>query len=63
MRTAQVTPEELAKRVVRFKSLTPRSKADAAASDIPAEASQALAADVNYTYMAPELPHHSIITA
>jgi mannose-6-phosphate isomerase-like protein (cupin superfamily) len=63
MRTAQVTPEELAKRIVRFKSLTPRSKADAAASDIPAEASQALAADVNYTYMAPELPHNSVITA
>jgi len=63
MRTISVTPEEMAARVVRYKELTPRSQADAAATGIPPEAAQALAADVNYTYMAPELPNDSMITA
>lgn len=63
MRTVQVTPAEIDQRVVRFKSLTPRSQAEAAKTGIPAEASQALAADTNYTYMAPKLPNDSMITA
>ena len=63
MRTVQVSPAEVEKRLVRFKSLTPRSQAEAAATGIPAAASQALAADTNYTYMAPKLPSDSMITA
>ena len=63
MRTVQVSPAEVEKRLVRFRSLTPRSQAEASATGIPAAASQSLAADVNYTYMAPKLPNDSMITA
>jgi uncharacterized RmlC-like cupin family protein len=58
-----MSPAEAEQRLVRFKSLTPRSQAEAAKTGIPAEASQSLAADVNYTYMAPKLPSDSMITA
>ncbi len=64
MRTISVTPEEMAARACasrrshwRSARRTPPPPASSA------EASQALTADVNYTYMAPSLPNNSLITA
>jgi len=62
MQTIDLTEEEMERRIVRFKNLKPRSLMAQAATGIPPEVSQVLAADRNYTYMAPELPNNSVIT-
>jgi len=62
MKSIQVTREEMKARFVRFKTLTPRSKAFASSTGIPAEVNEWFAADQNYTLMAPEMPDNSPIT-
>ena len=62
MKTIDLTPEEMEARTVRFKKLRPRSAMAQDKTGIPPEVSKALAADKNYTYMAPLLPNNSVIT-
>ena len=63
MQTIDISPEDMEQRVVRFKALKPRSLMAQANTGIPVEVAQALAADKNFTYMAPVLPNNSVITA
>ena len=62
MKTIDLSPDEMERHVVRFKSLKPRSLMAQASTGIPPEVSRVLAADKNFTYMAPVLPNHSAIT-
>ena len=62
MKTIDLTPEEMEARTVRFKKLRPRSAMAQEKTGIPPEVSKALAADKNYTYMAPLLPNNSVLT-
>jgi uncharacterized RmlC-like cupin family protein len=63
MKTIQVSPEEMEKRVVRFKKQIPRSQILQQRTSVPAEVNEFFSADVNYTYMAPQLPNNSTITS
>lgn len=62
MRTLKVTPEEMEARIVRFAKLTPRAASAQSATGIPREVSEFMAADRNFTYMAPDLPVESALT-
>ena len=52
-KTIEVTPEEMNKRIARFKSLRPQSEHYDAAKGIPAEAYEMVSAKTLYTLMAP----------
>ena len=62
MKTLKVEPSEMEKRIVRFKNQRPRALIAQDKTGIPAEVARSLAADRNYTYMAPLLPNNSVIT-
>lgn len=62
MKTLQLTPEQMEQHIVRFRNLRPRSLIQQDKTGIPSEVVRSLAADRNYTYMAPLLPNHSAIT-
>lgn len=63
MKTLQVTPEEMNRFIVRFKDQRPRALIAEDKTGVPVEVARSLAADRNYTYMAPVLPNNSVITA
>src|ERR1700739_435950 len=54
-----VSAEEMAKRVVRFKDLSPRPKPGA--GEVPDEVVEFMTADANYSYLAPQMEGQSII--
>ena len=56
---AEVTPDEMASRVVRFRDMTPRPKP--AGDVLPPAVVDFLTADANYSYMAPRMEGQSII--
>jgi len=58
----QIGPQEMKAHIVRFRQMKPRSREAQAALGIPAEVSEFMAADRNYTYVAPQLERHSPIT-
>lgn len=58
----QIGPQEMEAHIVRFRQMKPRSREAQAALGIPAEVSEFMAADRNYTYVAPQLERHSPIT-
>lgn len=62
MKTIDLTPDEMEQRIVRFRQLKPRSLIAQDKTGIPSEVTRSLAADRNYTYMAPVLPNNSAIT-
>lgn len=62
MQTTQIDAEQMDAHIVRFADLKPRSRAAQVASGIPTEVSEFMAADRNYTYMAPRLEVDSPIT-
>src|SRR4051794_14502069 len=62
MKSIEVSPNEMEARIARFKTLTPRSKAFASTTGIPAEVNEWFAADQNYTLMAPAMSDNSPIT-
>lgn len=63
MKTVQITPEDMNKRLVRFSKLTPRSKLLQAAEGIPTEVNEFFQASANYTLMAPKEGEQSEITS
>lgn len=63
MKTVQITPAEMEQRLVRFKSLTPRSQVLQTRSGVPAEVNEFFSADRNYTLMAPKMGENSTITS
>lgn len=62
MKTVQIEPEEMERHIVRFKNQRPRALIAQDKTGIPSEVARSLAADRNYTYMAPVLPNNSVIT-
>lgn len=63
MKTIQITPDEMNRYIVRFSNQTPRALIAQDKTGVPIEVARSLAADRNYTYMAPVLPNNSVITA
>jgi len=63
MKTIEVTPDEMNRYVVRFRDQRPRALIAEEKTGVPIEVARSLAADRNYTYMAPVLPNNSVITA
>jgi mannose-6-phosphate isomerase-like protein (cupin superfamily) len=57
--SAEVTPEEMKARLVRFRDMTARPKP--AGDVLPSEVVDFLTADANYSYMAPRMEGQSII--
>ncbi len=55
MTTVTPTPEEMEKRVVRFKTVQPKKRRTEKESGIPAKALESIAADTIYLYMAPKV--------
>ena len=53
MKTVQIAPHEMNKRLVRFNTLTPRSQILKDRTGIPSEVNEFFSADRNYTLMAP----------
>jgi mannose-6-phosphate isomerase-like protein (cupin superfamily) len=62
MQTTQITPEEMERHIARFGAMKPRSREAHAAQGIPQEVSEFMAADRNFTYLAPVVPVDSPIT-
>lgn len=60
--TRTLTNEQMEAHIVRFGAMKPRSREAQAALGIPAEVSEFMAADRNYTYVAPNVDAHSPIT-
>jgi mannose-6-phosphate isomerase-like protein (cupin superfamily) len=58
----EISPQQMEAHIVRFRQMKPRSREAQAALGIPPEVSEFMAADRNYTYVAPQLEHHSPIT-
>jgi mannose-6-phosphate isomerase-like protein (cupin superfamily) len=54
-----VTPEEMARRVARFKDMPPRPKPGA--GELPNDVIEFMTADANYSYLAPAMEGQSII--
>ncbi len=62
METVQVTPEQMEGHIARFRAMKPRSRQAQAAQGIPEEVSEFMAADRNFTYLAPITANDSPIT-
>lgn len=62
METVQVTPEQMEGRIARFSAMKARSRQAQAAQGIPEEVSEFMAADRNFTYLAPLVANDSPIT-
>ncbi|MGE0136899.1 MAG: cupin domain-containing protein [Ilumatobacteraceae bacterium] len=62
MLTKDVSEAEMLTHLVRHDALVPRATLESQASGIPPEATHALSADINYSYMAPRLSDNSVIT-
>lgn len=63
MKTTRITPDEMDRHIVRFKDQRPRALIAEEKTGVPIDVARSLAADRNYTYMAPVLPNNSVITA
>lgn len=63
MKTVNITPAAMEQRLVRFKSLKPRSQMLQDRTSVPAEVNEFFAADRNYTLMAPAMDENSMITS
>lgn len=62
MQTVHVTPEQMETHIARFRAMKPRSRQAQAAQGIPEEVSEFMAADRNFTYLAPLVARDSPIT-
>lgn len=62
MKFNEVTPEEMASRMVRYQDLVPRTKLEGKTNTLPLEVTKPFGAGVNYSYMAPAMEANSYIT-
>lgn len=55
MEFTDVSPDEMAKHLVRYKNLVPRTKLESKTNTLPVEVTRPFGAGVNYSYMAPAM--------